>query len=498
MKRAAGLAVLAVAAPALFLCATNAGAHVLGAFILSGYRGTGPATIRRIDGTLARGATLFDIDVRQPAGQPPGAEFHAARMDVPPLWQMISAAGWQFAMYEVRLHGARVAENIAVTRIGGRLSGARLLDDVQLRGVPGLPAGSLVDIQQVDAIRPIRLDRIREIRNARVRMPYSEPVVFSATQRAGRWTARAYCKELSVKELLDTAGVFRPRVALSGVISEVNLTATGTPAAFELTGQFVVERFTRGEVSLARAPGTLRVSLRRSPEAMAQLTGTAALSGGTVEAKRTTVALRRAAVQFAGDPRAPAFDVTGSSTVEGVPINITLTGTKEAPNLRVTSNPPMPQDVLLLMLATGKRWEPPPGVWADEQVSSELATDFIDYVLFGGLGNRIGRRFGITDLAITHGTETNWVGVETTFGNRVTLGLQVDPTPTQTGPVPADGQQRLLPSRVGAEVKLTETTAVNITGERTPLQRPASAVTDATQTGPETEDSVFLKLKKRF
>ena len=497
MKRVASLAVLTVGALALFLCGTNAGAHVLSIPILSQYRGSGPAVIRRLDGTLLRGVVLHELAIQSPAGQPPGSVFQAARMDIPSLWDAAVARQMRFVMHGVQLRHTRLAEDIAVTRLDGNLSGDRRLEDLQLRGVAGLPAGSLVEIQQVDASRPIRLDHIRAAHNARLRMLYSDPVVFSATQRAGRWDLRAYCKAVSAQELLAAAGPYRPRGAVAGTLSEVYLTATGTPREIELTGEFVVDQLSRGAFSLTRAPGTLHLWLKGLP-GMPQVTGAVELFRGTVAAKQTTVTLRRSALRFAGDPLLPAFDISGSSTVEGVAINMALTGTKEAPVLRLSSDPPAPQGILLIMLATGKRWQGPQDVWADEQVSSELATDFIDYFVFGGLGSRIGRRFGITDLAITHGTETNWVGVETTLGNRVTLGLQVDPTQTQHGPVPVDGQKPLLPSRVGAEVKLTETTVVDITGERTPLTRPASATADPTKTGPETEDAVFLKLKKRF
>ena len=497
MKWFFGAVLLAVIGLACFLCGTTAGARVLSVPILSQYRGSGPAVIGRFDGTLWRGVVLHEIAIRGPAEQPPDATFQAARMDIPSLWDALAARDVRFVMYGVHLSRVRFAEDITVDRLDGTLSGWRRLSDLRLRDVKGLPEGSGLEIQQLDAVRPIELHHIHLVHNARLRMPSSEPVVFSATQRRGRWDLRAYCKAVSVQELLEAAGPYRPRGTAAGTLSEVYLTATGAPRALELTGEFTVDQLSRGAFSLARAPGTLRLSLTGLP-GTPQVTGAVELLRGTGTAKQTTINLRRSALRFTGEWLSPAFDVSGSSIVEGVAINLALTGTKDAPVLRLSSDPPAPQGVLLIMLATGKRWQGPQEVWADEQVSSELATDFIDYFVFGGLGSRIGRRFGITDLAITHGTQTNWVGVETTIADRVTLGLQVDPTPIPHGPVPAPGQPRLLPSRVGAEVKLTDTTAVDIIGERTPLTRPASSTTDSSTTGPETEDAVFLKLKKRF
>jgi hypothetical protein len=235
-----------------------------------------------------------------------------------------------------------------------------------------------------------------------------------------------------------------------------------------------------------------------------RLTGEMVCWGGTLTAKQVVFIVRPSTLTFTGDLFSPGLDLNGSASVGITKIQVALKGTKQVPQLVLNSEPPLSQETLLLMLVTGKTWRLAREALTQGEISSELATDFIDYVFFGGLGNRMARRFGITDIAITQDVERNMVGAQTTFVDRMTLDVEVDPSKRSNTAATAEqpeGSKQSLPVRVGAEYQVTDRTALRLEGERSPIEQkslPQEGVLATEKSAPEVDNTILLKVKRRF
>ena len=213
-------------------------------------------------------------------------------------------------------------------------------------------------------------------------------------------------------------------------------------------------------------------------------------------------------MRFATQPPSVSFDVQATSSIGGTSVRLALRGTYDQPDLRLTSAPPLPQGVLLAMLVTGKPWRGATDALTHGVLSSDLALDFLDYFVLGGLGSTIANRFGISGLSLRHQPGTNRLGVETTLVDRVSVGVEVDPStltiahpPASSDATPASEYNAPIPYKIGAEYKLNATTSLKLEGERTVLDAKASDQTSATTEAssmPQTDDTVLFKFKKQF
>ena len=187
-------------------------------------------------------------------------------------------------------------------------------------------------------------------------------------------------------------------------------------------------------------------------------------------------------------------------------IHLHLQGTKDAPQLELTSQPPLAKETLLLMLATGKTWRATRETFAQGTVSTTLVTDVVDYLFFGGFGNRLARRFGISEFGLTQNVERNLVGAQATFQDRVMFDVLVDPsamhrTTSQAAAGSSAPQQQLPPYQVGAEYQATDDTSIRVEGERSAAPSrpgPPSALGGPSSTTPAVDNTLLLKLKKQF
>jgi len=425
---------------------------------------------------------------------------------------LVYGLGWTTAgaRVAVRAVAARYAEAAEVTvgPIRGTLASGVAIERLRATRLRALPEGSSLDIQRLDlAGVPAWLLRRRgltvSVFNGRLRLPESEPIVFSGETRGGALDARLYVSRVGVRGLF---AMFAPQVdagRFSGAITDLGAHLTGTWREPALDGEFRLERLSRDAFSLSGCPGSFALRLQElGPRP--QLHGEVVLRGGTVAARRTTIALHTSRIIFAGNPRRPSFDLEGTTTISRTHITAALTGTLGQPVLRLSSDPPLSERQLLIMLTTGKGWKGAERSLDQGRLSSDLAADFVDYFVFGGLGSRLSQRLGISNLALQYDPEERRVGFTTGFADTLAFSYEMDPTRGSESAEPrAEESPDALPAfKVGAEYRVTDDTSLQLEGEREPGQPRAgsaeAAPPDGAGAAPTTQDEVWLKIKRRF
>lgn len=483
-----------------YLLFSAKGAEWMTRLALSHYLGLRHISIGRIQGNALEGFTAKEVRIPDLLRSYPGAALDIAEASLAPLFQW-NALGPQFTGRGVRLHPSPLAETITAESAEGTVFGGIVFHEMHFSGLRRLPPGNMLDIQELDSAWPVNWQHLRSVNNGRLRVPESDPVVFFGRRQEGRVDARVFSKALDIQETLTVFAASRGLgQGIRGTVNDLNLTISGNPSGWDFEGTFQIAQAARQEVAIANNAGRVRLSVALSP---LRVTGEVLCWGGTITAKQVLINVRPSKLLFSGDPAAYAFELNGGSVIGTTKIYLTLKGTKSSPKLMLASEPPMSQEILLLMLATGKSWRGAREAFAQGEVSSELATDFIDYAFFGGLGNRMARWFGITDLAITQNPEHNSVGAQATFADRMMLDVEVDPAQRGDAGQAAQpaGSKQSLPYRVGAEYQVTDRTSVRIEGERTPVDQKSAVPADpsaAAKTLPEIDSSVLLKVKRQF
>lgn len=494
---------LLLAAVAAYLLLTAQAAGGLTQLVLAQTVGLRRITIGRVDGNILSGFTAIDIRIPAPLARYPDSrlEIAEARMAALLAWR---AQGPAFSGRTLRLTGSPLAEEITAAAAQGSVLGGITFQEVRFLHTRRLPPGNMIDVQQLDSDWPVGWQQLRSVYNGRLRLAQADPVVFFGQRHQGRVEARVFAKALDIQPFVWNIGAPGGFLApVQGALNNLDLTISEEDNDWTFNGTFQSERLARSSAVLANTAGIVRL---RAQPARRSLEGELLCWGGTLTAKQITILAQPSAVRFTGDPFAPQLELKGRSTVGTTTISLALTGTARTPKLTLTSEPPLAQDTLLAMLVTGKSWYGARAALEGGALSSELATDFIDYAFFGGVGNRMARAFGITDFAITQDPERNLVGAQTTFADRMTLDVQVDPTQRNTSrdatqPSAPREAAPSMPMKLGAEYQVTDRTSIRVEGERTPLE--PKTTTEAASSGttpslPATDDTILLKVKRRF
>jgi len=169
-----------------------------------------------------------------------------------------------------------------------------------------------------------------------------------------------------------------------------------------------------------------------------------------------------------------------------------LQGTVNEPKLTLSSNPPLTQELLLVMLATGRAWGSTQGALQSGRMSADLIKDFVDYFLFAGTGSKIAKRFGISDISLIYRNETNTMGLNTSLSDKIKLGYEVEsPQEDCKGNV-----DNTTTHTVKGEVKLTDSISVN--AEKQLNQLKTQQFEEEVKQVEEGEEKLYLKFKKKF
>ncbi len=180
------------------------------------------------------------------------------------------------------------------------------------------------------------------------------------------------------------------------------------------------------------------------------------------------------------------FDLKGFSVIEGTRINIVFKGTLYRPDLRLTSDSLLPKDTLLLMLATGRKWQDLKSATPGGELNVNVVKDFIDYFVLGGSASNFAKSIGISDISLTYTTESKSIKATSPISDKIGLTYGVQQQQTQ-------GQPPETQYDVGAQLKVTDT--VSVEAERT-IEQQRGETTGGGQQQP--DDTILLKYKKEF
>jgi hypothetical protein len=380
------------------------------------------------------------------------------------------------------------SDDISIKEIKGNLLQALFYEDIVIENLKFLPQGSILKIKKLDfSFTSFGISGLHiKIHNGTLKIPGSDKLFFYGKFQGGELDINVYSKYVSVRDTLDLFVKSSALKKISGVIDNLDIYIKGVFLEPTLEGEIHIKNLSHDGFSMTGCPILLNVQLKDIFEGV-KLYGKLSLDKGVLTGPKTAVVtLFPSDILFNGDPTKPSFDLKGTSTVEGTKIDISLKGTIEVPNLKLTSSPSLPQDKLLVMLATNKSWKSFEAASTNGQISADVAKDFIDYFAFSGTGSKIAQQFGISDISFTFEKEKKGVGVKKSITEKIDASYAVEQSQGEEGEV-------IATHTIGGEYKITENISV---GAETELQQESE--TESTGDSQESEKKAILKFQKEF
>jgi len=380
------------------------------------------------------------------------------------------------------------AEDIKIGQVSGRVQDGLTINQLELRNLKHFPPGSLIRIQRVT----IRLQSLKvndldvDFENIRVFLPNSEPIVLSGRFQKGRLSSNVYSNNISIAEILS----FLPRKLDSnpqGRISKIDLYLEGPLSGIQIKGSFNIDQLILPRFTVSDAPGELNLLMKRIPTGYSP-SGELSASTGKVRTKFSSMQLQKTHLYFSKSFAEPAFDVRGQASVGKTTMDITLRGSPKAPIWKFSSNPPLPEEILMLMFATGKSFEIVQESWDQQKLTPDVAKDLIDYLLLGGEGGRFAEKFGIKDVSLIYDTDVDVAGIGVT--KEITRYLDVGYQIEQEGVSTTAGD---IKHTLGAEFKINPKLSVEVDKELYQYRNQERFDIPA-----KTDDKILLKYKTQF
>ncbi len=378
------------------------------------------------------------------------------------------------------------ADDIQVREMTGDLSHELALNQIELKNLKWFPAGTVIRIQRL-AIRLTSLnpqDAEIDFENIRLFMPYSDPIVLSGHCRKGQLSANVYSSNISIEEFLS---LLPNKIASNpkGVIKNIDLYLEGPLKAVSAKGTFTVDQLVMPKFVMSDAPGDLSLLFTRGPGGY-KPSGELRVSQGRVKTKNVLMKLEESRLYFAESFGKPVFDIKGNASIGKVDIYVALLGTPQSPEWKFSSNPPVAQEILMIMFLTGKNMEVVQTSVDQKRLTPDLAKDLIDYLLLGGEGGRLAQKLGIKDISIIYDKDVAGIGVKKELADFLDVGYQVE----QQGTDPATSE---IKHTLGAEWKLNHHLSVEVDKELYQF-RNQEHFNEPTKT----DDKVYLKYRTQF
>ncbi|MFH1665489.1 MAG: translocation/assembly module TamB domain-containing protein [Candidatus Omnitrophota bacterium] len=373
--------------------------------------------------------------------------------------------------------------NITAAAIEGELSSKVVFRDLEMSGFGFLPDKSRINIQKVE-IHSLLPQITVEIYNGKMILPYSDPIGFYGSIKKGMLEIEVYSNKLGVDDIISFLPVNIFLTGLKGDIGDITCFISGTVNNPVFAGEFTIRRITRQKFSVSESPVIFNIGVESYGDPI-KIKGEIVIRGGKITGPRTVVDLRHSMIAFSGAPDSMMMDINGTSTIGGYRIRIEVEGSAGNPQMRLSSAPYLPQERILLILATGKTWESVERSVSEGRISGDIVKDFLDYFIFSGSGDKLAGRLGVdkVDFKYTGGAagieiKKNLDGkTEAKYGyeQQVNAGL------------PAGSGKHII----GGEYNVTDN--ISVEGEKN-SQDPKGLI----NTTAETEDKVVVKYKKNF
>ena len=361
--------------------------------------------------------------------------------------------------------------------------------NMEVRRPPVLREDSVVRVQEFGMrLTRFSFDGIEvSIINARVISPRFDPVVVNGSFAGGRYNANLYGNNLDLASLGRVMKKLGYVLPLEGALCAPDLFLSGTFTQPVLEGTFIVDHIHESGFVLRDAPVDIQLSFVHKGNAWG-LYGKLVIHTGVIQGPQTFLRLGESRLSFSGDMDNPDMNIHGVSVVGHTWIEIMVKGTRKDPKVHLVSDPQLPQQQLMLMMATGKRWDSLSASMASGKMTPELAGDFVDYYFFGGAGVKMAKVLGLSDISYKLDGNTQGVTFNKDLSDRLGVGYGV--SISTTGPE----RRKEVTQTVGSEYRLTN--KVSVTVQKEVLQSQKSGTLLESRRIP--DDRVYLKYRTQF
>lgn len=386
------------------------------------------------------------------------------------------------------LSGYLQPESITIEQGEGNFAGPKTLHNLEIKDAKILPEGSILRIQKIEfsfaSLSPQGLNL--NIHNGRLVVPGSELILFHGGLRNNILDFNLYSKSVNIAELSSLFLEKKDLKKILGTISGIDIFVKGSLAEPEFQGEFKIEKLLSNGFTLSDCPLVFKLQLKDIKDEVKLFGEVYANAGAASGPKTAVIKLGESKILFSGDPKKASFNLRGISVVEGTKIDIVLKGTLDEPDLRLTSEPSLPKERLLLMLATGKSWKASELALGKGELTVDSVKDFIDYFVFSGSGSKIAEQLGISDISVTFDKQKKGLGVKKSVTDKIDATYAVEQA--------QQGEETPITSqRLGGEYKITDSLTVGAERELRGEQK-----NNTSQESPPPDDKIFLKFKKEF
>lgn len=378
-------------------------------------------------------------------------------------------------------------QDISIAKTEGNLLRGAKFKDIQINKFKRFASGTPAKIQEINFSFPnLKLEGITlKVTNGRLELSKEAPVIFQGVYQNKTLDFNIYASAIDLKRL----SVLFPNISvlnnIRGTAVNSDLYIKGPWLDKKITGEFIVREGFYKEFKLAECFVTVNCALKNIKNKLS-LIGNIDLKQGVLTIRKTDIQIEGGRIILTENLKDSIFDLKGFSVIEDTKINIVFKGTLYNPDLRLTSDARLPKDTLLLMLATGRKWQDLKSSTPGGELNVNVIKDFIDYFVLGGSASNFAKALGINDISLTYTPESK--GIKATSPISEKLGVTYGVEQNQPQGKPAATQYDL-----GAELKVTDT--VSVEAERT-IKQQSGQISGAEQQ--QSDDTILLKYKKKF
>lgn len=484
MRRLVGITLLAGMGGSVlpFFLFTASGARAVSNLVLRGLFKTEGVSIGQVQGNLFNGCSLAEVELRQPARLPPGSRLGAAQLRISPLrWAGFRRPKVTAEWLRVQLGGDR---SEGFVREALFLPPRRLLlRGLEVAAPSPLPTGGRIEVGEMEVLLPLAPKNIRRIRRGKLTGAGSEAVLISMALQGGIPVVDVYCRSLDIAEWRELFPEAPSLPRLAGELRDVQLYLRNPFSNPRLKGECRVERLDFNGATLMEGPATWEMAFSRQAAGLFEARGRLVLKAGRILLRHSVVQLEKSRIHFPGGSTPPTLELRGGATVGEVKIRFIAQGPLDRPDIRLTSQPPMKEEKLLFLLATGQRWKGLESSLAQGKISPDLTGEFLRYLLFGRVNGGLAQRWGLQALSPRVDPQKGVYGVKATLTDKVDARYEVAHPEDSAGQVTTS-------QRVGVEYRMQGDHSIGVDVERSAPAAP--------QESDEKAGEVRLKYKKAF
>jgi len=382
--------------------------------------------------------------------------------------------------------------DVVIEEISGTLRDQVYYTDIEIKDLPYLPVGSVLKIKSTSvSFSALNFDGINaRIEQARLFLPSSDPLLIQGEIVGGLLNLDIFSKYVSFRDIESISPKHVFLRSLEGDIGPVDIFGSGSISRPRWTGKIFVQKLANRMARMDSSHWSFDLEFPLALSEVPSLSGMVRIHDGIISAHKTAeIHLEESVIRFTTETDNPALDIRGRAVVEGVNIKLVCAGTLKQPEIMLSSTPPLPEQQLLVMLATGKGWKATATDLNSGRITTDTAKDFMDYFLLGGAGSQLAKKLGVKDFSVTLEKDTQGIGVTKSISENIDATYMVEQTKQAPG-------EETTTQKVGGEVKVSD--KISVGAERQFINEASSAETSVQEPQRQTEDKIFIKYKANF